>query len=154
MPQKSISDKDLSGAVTSDDMLGKEVIDLAGSFIGVSEKVFIDPLSLDFIGISVDKGFLRQGLLIGKNYIERIAPHAIFLKIRVAYDIKNMLVFDKDGKKIGIVTKVELLENKNQVKELHVSTGSRKLIIPFDLIENIGYNVVLKVTRDEIFNLQ
>ena len=156
MPQKSISGKDLSGAVTSDDMLGKDVIDSAGSFIGVSEKVFIDPSSLDFIGISVDKGFLRKGLLIGKDYIDRIAPHAIFLKIRVAYEIINMLVFDKDGKKVGSVVKVELLENKNQINALYVSAGAggRKIIVPFDLIENIGYNVVLKATRDEVFKSQ
>ena len=69
MPQKSISGKDLNEAVTSDDILGKDVIDADGKFIGVTEKVFIHPNNLDFIGIEVDKGFLRKGLSIGKDYI-------------------------------------------------------------------------------------
>ena len=57
MSQKSIALKLLDKAITSDDLLGKDVIDLGGKFIGISEKVLIDPDSLDFIGIGVDKGF-------------------------------------------------------------------------------------------------
>ena len=69
VPQKSISGKDLDEAVTSDDILGKDIIDVDGKLIGVTEKVFIHPNSLDFIGIEVDKGFLRKGFSIGKDYI-------------------------------------------------------------------------------------
>ena len=152
MSQKSIALKHLDKAITSDDLLGKDVIDLGGKFIGISEKVLIDPDSLDFIGIEVDKGFLRKGLTIGKDYIERIAPYAIFLNVRVAYEIKGMEVFDKKGKLIGKVSDIELVENKNKIKNIKVKTKiiGRALIIPVELIDSIGYSVLLNVEKKEL----
>ncbi len=151
MSQRSISSNDLKEAITSDDILGKEVIDAEGRFIGVAEKVFIHPNTLDFIGISIDKGFLKKGLSIGKNYIERVATHAVFLNIRVAFELKGMQVFDKNGKLLGSVAAVDLEGNLNKIKQLHV-TGlfDKTLAIPQDFIENIGYNVLLNVTKDDL----
>src|SRR3990167_7840081 len=70
MQEKSISGKRINKSITSEDILGKDVIDAEGGFIGVAEKIFIDPEPMDFIGISVDKGLIRSGLTIGKNYID------------------------------------------------------------------------------------
>ena len=156
MQQKSISGKAISKAITSEDILGKDVIDAEGAFIGVAEKVFIDPKFLDFIGISIDKGLIRSGLTIGKSYIDRIADHAIFLKIRVVYDIKGKLVFDKDGKKVGTVSSIDLCGEKNKIKNIYVKPYSilfsfkDKIVIPEDYIENIGDNVILNVTTNQL----
>ncbi len=156
MQQKSISGKAISKAITSEDILGKDVIDAEGAFIGVAEKVFIDPKFLDFIGISVDKGLIRSGLTIGKSYIDKIADHAIFLKIRVVYDIKGKLVFDKDGKKVGTVSSIDLCGEKNKIKNIYVKPYSilfsfkDKIVIPADYIENIGDNVILNVTTNNL----
>lgn len=151
MSQRSISSKDLDEAITSDDILGKEVIDAEGRFIGVAEKVFIHPNTLDFIGISIDKGFLKKGLSIGKNYIERVATHAVFLNIRVAFELKGMEVFDKNGKLLGKVTGIELEGSLNKIQQLHVSgIFEKSLSIPQNLIDNIGYNVLLNVTKEEL----
>lgn len=152
MQQKSISGKAISKAITSEDILGKDVIDAEGAFIGVAEKVLIDPKFMDFIGISVDKGLIRSGLTIGKSYIDKIADHAIFLKIRVVYDIKGKLVFDKDGKKVGTVSSIDLCGGKNKIKNIYVKPHSilfsfkDKIVIPEEYIENIGDNVLLKVS--------
>src|SRR3989338_7378836 len=115
MQQKTISGRDLSKTLTSEDLLGKDVIDFNGTFIGVVEKVLIDPNEMDFVGISVDKGFLRKGLTIGRTYIDKIREHALFLKIRVSYEVKGKIVFDKDGVSIGKVSTIELFENKNEI---------------------------------------
>lgn len=153
MHEKNISGKDISKAITSEDLLGKEVIDAEGGVIGVAEKIFIDPISLDFVGISIDKGLIRNGLSIGKNYISKITEHAIFLKIKVAYDIKGMTVFDKDGKKVGIVRSIDLQGNKNKIKSIYVKTNfslsifKKEVNIPSSHIKNIGDNVILNVTR-------
>ena len=152
MPKKNVSGKyldEIGDLLTSDDLLGKEVIDESGLSIGVSEKVFIDQ-NLNFIGISVDKGLLKRGLTIGKDYIERVAPYAIFLKIRVAYEMKGMDVFDSPGKKVGKVKEVELIGNKNAIKSLIVSSGFKSLNILPEFIDRIGYNVLLNVSVDEI----
>ena len=156
MQQKSISGKELSKAITSEDILGKEVIDAEGAFIGVAEKVFIDPKYLDFIGIAVDKGLIRSGLTIGKSYIDKIEDHAIFLKIRVVYDIKGKLVFDKDGKKVGTVSSIDLYGSKNKLKNIYVRPYSflfsfgEKIVISEDYIDTIGDNVILNVTVNQL----
>lgn len=152
MQQKSISGKAISNAITSEDILGKDVIDAEGAFIGVAEKVFIDQKFMNFLGISIDKGIIRSGLTIGKSYIDRIANHAIFLKITVVYDIKGKLVFDKDGKKVGTVSSIDICGRKNKIKKIYVKPNfhlfsfKKEIIILRRYIKNIGDNVLLKVS--------
>ena len=151
--QKSISGKDLEEAVTSDDLLGKEVIDSDGRFIGVAEKVFIHPETLDFMGISVDKGFLKKGLSIGKDFIEKIASKAIFLSISVSYEIKGLKVFDVNGKEIGKVSGVALKGSGNDIDAITVLSMGKKLVIPSKMISKIGYNVILNVLKQDVLEL-
>ena|SRR3989344_1872770 len=156
MKEKSISGKKITNAITSEDILGKEVMDFDGGFIGVAEKIFIDKESMDFIGISVDKGLVRSGLTIGKNYIGKITDHAIILKIKVVYDIKGMFVFDKDGKKVGKVSSLDLYGNKNKIKNIYVTQNNllflfkKDIAISADYIETIGENVILNTTIDNL----
>ena len=156
MKEKSISGKKITNAITSEDILGKEVMDSDGGFIGVAEKIFIDSESMDFIAISVDKGLVRSGLTIGKNYIGKITDHAIILKIKVVYDIKGMFVFDKDGKKVGKVSSLDLYGNKNKIKNIYVTQNNllflfkKDIAISADYIETIGENVILNTTIDNL----
>ncbi len=152
MSQRSISGKDLNEAVTSDDLLGKDVIDADGKFIGVAEKVFIHPSTLDFMGIEVDKGFLRRGLSIGKDYIERIAKHAVFLKIRVAFEIRGMNVFSRLGENLGKVTNVELIGYKNEIKAIQIKHEGKNVLIPLNYIVKIGEGVFLNVSKEELMD--
>ncbi|MDO8459676.1 MAG: PRC-barrel domain-containing protein [Nanoarchaeota archaeon] len=156
MQQKSISGKKINKSITSEDILGKDVIDAEGAFIGVAEKVLIDQKSMDFIGISIDKGLIRSGITIGKSYIDKIADHAIFLKIRVVYDIKGKLVFDKDGKKMGTVSSIDIYGKKNKIKNIYMKPISHSfffkkiIVISADYIETIGDNVILNVTMNNL----
>lgn len=136
--------------LTSDDILGKEVIDSNGSFIGVIETLYIDHKNLKMAGIGVDKGFLKKELVIGSRYIKKITPHAVFLNIRPAYKIKGMAVYDSKGKKIGKVSSVEMMESGNNVKSLIVSKLTGKIIIPSDYINKIGQSVFLDVSKEEL----
>ena len=115
MNHASISGRNLDKAITSDDILGKNVIDIEGKILGVAEKVLIDSKSLDFIGIEVDKGFLKKGITIGKSYIEKITHHAVFLNIKVVYEIKGLKVYDKTGANLGTVSNLELYGIKNKI---------------------------------------
>mgnify|MGYP001612661093 CR=1 FL=1 len=150
MQKRNISGKNLSSVITSEDILGKDVIDTNGSFIGVVEKVLIDPSSLNFVGISIDKGFLTKGLTLGKNYIQRITDHAVFLKIRVAYEIKGMQVFDMNGKIIGRVSSIDLYGTKNKIVSINVrpevmSIFRKEITIPYKYVKNVGDNIVLNI---------
>ena len=156
MQQKSISGRDLSKTVTSEDLLGKEVIDLNGTFIGVVEKVLMDPNKLEFIGISIDKGFLKKGLTIGKSYISKVTPHAVFLRIKVSYNIKGKTVFDNEGHVIGKVYSIELHGNKNKIINIIVRRGlsdslfGTEIVIPAEYIKDIGENVMLNVSKNKL----
>lgn len=152
MPLKRVFGEGLSNTVTSDDVLGKEVIDSEGEFIGVVEMLHLDPNAVEIVGITIDKGFLRKGLVIGKEYIERVAPHAIFLKIRPAFKLKGMTVFDSNGDNIGIVSRVILEENKNKVESLVIKSIllRKEVIIPSDLIKTIGDNVILVTEKENL----
>lgn len=138
--------------ITSDDILGKSVIDSSGKTIGLVEKVLIDPKTLDFVGVEIDKGLLKKGVLIGKNYIKSIEEHAVFLKIRVTFEMKGMTVFDKDGKRVGIISRVELVGKSNKLKAIHVARGllRHEALIPGTFISSVGQNVILTVRNQDI----
>src|SRR3989344_1441321 len=158
MQENATSGTEINNAITSDEILGKDVIDNNGDFIGVVEKVFIDPQSLQFIGISIDKGFFKHGLSIGKSYIKKITKHALFLNIRVAHQIKNMIVYDKNGKKIGVVSTIDLEGNKNKIKKIRIRREGifaflrKELTVAADEIKNIGENIILKMSYEDILN--
>ncbi len=158
MQKKSTFGRDLSKAITSEEILGKNVIDVDGGVIGVVEKVFIDPIYLNFAGISVDKGFIKKGVSIGNSYISKITKHAVFLNIRVAYEIKGMVVFDKDGKNLGTVYSIDLYGSRNKIKNIHVRNNfintimKKELVIPYEKIKDIGENIILNVTKKSLSN--
>lgn len=153
MQQKSVSGKVISKAITSEDVLGKDVIDSEGGFIGVAEKIFINPETLDLVGISIDKGVMTKAITIGKSYIQKITNHAIFLKIRVVYEIKGMFVFDKHGKKIGKVTSIDLHGSKNKIKRIYVKPNlfQDKISIPINYIKSTEENVLLNVSKSHLY---
>lgn len=153
MKQKTISGRDLSKTLTSEDLLGKDVVDFNGTLVGVVEKVLIDPKSLDFVGISIDKGFLKKGLTLGKSYIEEIKEHAVFLRIKVSYDVKGKIVFDSLGRVVGKVSSVELYENMNRIVNLEVKTRflfGKEILINSKYIKVIGEGVMLNVKKEEL----
>ena len=151
MASLTISGKDLSNIITSDDILGKDVIDRGGVFVGVVEKVFIDPKTLDFVGVSLDKGFLKKGLVLGKDYIDRIAEHAVFLNTGIAYELRGKEVFDIDGVKIGKVVEIILQGNKNILQAIIVKSGifRSEITIPINFIGTLGYNIILSVNKKD-----
>ena len=147
------SKKLLENAITSEDLLGKDVLDKDGVLVGVTNKLYVDPESIEVLGISIDKGFLRSGLLIGAEHIEQVTPHAVFLRIRPAFRLKGMHVFDKDGARVGAVTAVSLTDDYSQISSIQVkpSRFSKPVEIPGSAIESVEDNVLLHVHKDEIF---
>lgn len=145
--KNSSSPSHVEHAITSEDLLGKDVIDPSGTFVGVADILYLDPKSLEFIGISVDKGFLRTGLVIGAEYIREVTAHAVLLNTRPVFRIKGMSVFDAHGKKLGTVKEVVLSQSKNEIEELLVATSklSKKAeSVPASIIDRIDENVFLK----------
>ena len=149
MVQKSISGRSLEKTITSDDILGKDVVDKNGDLIGIVEKVLISLDTLEFIGIEVDKGILKKGLAIGKDYIEKVTDDALWLNIKISYELNGMSVFDKLGKLVGKVNNVELEGSTNKIKNIYVKPGifRKSIEIPRRMIQTIKYNIILNVDK-------
>ena len=149
MVQKSISGRSLEKTITSDDILGKDVVDKNGDLIGIVEKVLISLDTLEFIGIEVDKGILKKGLAIGKDYIEKVTDDALWLNIKISYELNGMSVFDKLGKLVGKVNNVELEGSTNKIKNIYVKPGifRKSLEIPRRMIQTIKYNIILNAEK-------
>lgn len=138
--------------LTSEDILGKNVIDAEGTIIGVAEKVYLDPKSLDFVAISVDKGLVKQGLTVGKDYIDRVTPYAVLLKVRPLLEIRGMAVYDCDGVHLGVVHEVRLKGRKNRIDEIVVRRRLADLVIDAGQVDRIAQSVFLKVSKLETEN--
>lgn len=138
---------------TADDLLGLDVIDAQGNYLGIVDKVFIDPIHIELTGISVDKGFLNKGLAIGKSYIKRITKVAIFLSVTPAVTIKGMQVFSSDAKNIGVVQEVILEQDKNRIRSILVKTRRGTHTIQPKQIATIGMNVLLNQPESAVINI-
>lgn len=136
----------LEGAITSEDVLGKDVIDSNGVFLGVSDKLYIEPKTLRVLGISVDKGFLRNGMIIATPYIREVAKHAIFLNIQPLFLLKGKEVFGCHGGKVGKVTAVESVGDTNDVAAIMVGRSR----IPMRDIDVIGKNIILTIPAKDV----
>lgn len=150
--EKTTRPEELDHAISAEDVLGKDVIDPRGTFIGVTDKLLLNPKTIEVLGISVDKGFLKKGLIIGVGHIHQVTPHAILLKTTPASQIRGMQVFCSDGSKAGVVEAVVLKENSNSIVHLEVRTGTfgHTIKIPPTAIEYIESNVMLNTTPDEL----
>ena len=137
--------------ITVDDVLGKTVIDADGDILGVTNQLLISPDSFKLLGISVDKGFLHKGLLIGREHVDKVEKHAIFLNMVPALTIKGFQVFDSVGETVGRVREVRLEPGSNVISELVVDAPTGyKVSVPRDAIGEIGKNVLLKVRMRQL----
>ncbi|MFC1648599.1 PRC-barrel domain-containing protein [Nanoarchaeota archaeon] len=141
------------GTITSDDVLGKDVIDSEGEFIGIVEGLHLHPEKTEVVGIAVDKGFLRRGFALGKDHIKRVTRHAVMLNTSLVFKYKGMTVFDVEGKRLGKVIGMELKDSENKVKNILMKRGLKKVTIPSNLIKSADNNIFLKIRRENLENL-
>ena len=108
------------------------------------------------VGISVDKGFMRKGFLIGSGHIREVTNYAVFLTIEPSFRLKGMTVFGVKGGKIGTVQEVKLVPNKNTIQELVVKSsvkGLGTIKIASEYLARMEQNVFLNITTDELLKL-
>lgn len=142
----------LQGAITSEDVLGKDVIDSEGVFIGVSDKFYIDPKNMIILGVSVDKGFLRKGFIISTHYIREVSEHAVFLNMQPSTLHKGKDVIGDDGVHIGKIMGVNLAQDTNSILSIVVRPGlfRKRFVIPNKYIASTRVNVFLNITNPEL----
>ncbi len=134
-----------SKTITSDDILGKDVVDIDGEIIGVVQQIRIDKESKKIVGILIDQGFMKPDLYIGLDFVKNFGVDSIFLSRSPRPKIKGLDVYDRNGKKIGFVH--DVLEKQNVVLGIVMKKSkiSRKYLIRRKNIKVIGFNIVLRV---------
>lgn len=136
--------------ITSDDILGKDVVDIDGEIIGVVQQLQIDKKKQRINGVVVDQGFMKADLYIPLSLVKNFGVDSIFLKESPKTKIKGLDVFDCKGKKIGYVSEIE--EEKGKLKAIIIK---RRVVgkthrIEDKEIKRIGFNIILKEEEKKI----
>lgn len=141
--------KDESFVITSDEVLGKYVIDDAGNSIGIITQLHIDKTNKNILGISIDPGFLKPQVFVGVRLISLFGIDAVYISRTPQSRYIGLTVFDNRGVVVGRV-KSSVYENK-ALKSIEVRMGFfRKKEIDSSYIKRVKRNVILNVSKDEI----
>lgn len=139
-----------SEIITSDDILGKDVVDVDGQVLGVAQQLKIDKRSKKILGILIDQGFMKADLFVGLNYISNFGVDSVFLNTTPFPKLKGLNVYSKDGRKLGKVVEVEEAENGLSAIILKPHLFSKSLRINGNQIKTVGYSIILKKRAEEI----
>lgn len=150
MTKQSLSHDVLEGALMFEDILGKDIYDQMGAYVGVTNNVYISPENMELLALAVDKGFVSKGMVLGTGYIREVRKHAIFLNTRPVINLKGMAVYDKAGEMLGKVKEVELMDGRNEIASLLVKKMFRAYTVPADAIKSVEDSVFLKVRKEEL----
>ncbi|MFT4326202.1 MAG: PRC-barrel domain-containing protein [Candidatus Woesearchaeota archaeon] len=129
-------------SITSDDILGKEVVDSKGYVLGIVQKIHIDKHTHVITGITIDEGFMKPDLFVGLDFVKNFGIDAIFLHPIPREKYIGLQVVNAEGKKIGKVIHTEM--KKGKVQEFEIKTLFNKKILLPEEIKKIGTVIVLK----------
>lgn len=130
--------------ITTDDILGKDVVDNEGEIIGIVQQIHIDKETKSITGVTVDEGFMKPDLFVGINNIKLFGIDSVMLNITPNQTFKGLIVFNSHGKKVGTVTRVFTTMRSSKIKSIEIKANGRKDIIQAKDIKSIGMNVILK----------
>jgi len=130
--------------ITSDDILGREAVDIEGAILGIVTKVHINQESKKLVGLTVDQGFMKPELFIGLSYVKKFGVDAVFLNKVPTDKFRGLDVFTSKGNLVGKVKNVNAKRHK--VQEIIVTKGvlGKEFIISASDIETISTSVILK----------
>jgi len=137
--------------ITSDDILGKDVVDTDGGIIGVVQQIRIDKNSKKMIGVVIDQGFMKPDLFLSLEIIKNFGIDSVFLSRSPKPKIKGLDVYDKLGKKVGFVFDIEENPKKDTLKAILLKKShlGKSYKIKSKDIKRIGFNVILRHSEEK-----
>lgn len=137
--------------ITSDDILGKNLLDSEGKLIGVTMALNIDSKTKNILGLTIDRGFMKPNIFVGIDLIKIFGVDSIILNTTLPIKYFNMPVYDINGKFIG---KIKIAKFDSKTKEpimIKVKSGIlSSIIIPKKNIKRIDKGAILRKTKQEI----
>ena len=64
--------------------------------------------------------------------------------------MRGMDVFSSLGEKVGKVSDVELVGNKNEIKSIHVKAEGKDIIVPRNFVDKVEHGVFLNIKKNEL----
>jgi sporulation protein YlmC with PRC-barrel domain len=130
--------------ITTDDILGKEVLASDGDIIGIVQKLHIDATTKTITGITIDEGFMKPDLFIGLQFIKQFGIDSLFLSIIPEQKFIGLRVYNNKGKLVGTITDIETGKNNAKIKKIKVKSGFTTKDYSAKEIKMIGSSVLLK----------
>jgi sporulation protein YlmC with PRC-barrel domain len=137
--------------ITSDDILGKDVVDSKANLIGVINKLHIDKKEKKIIGMSIDTGFLKPNLFVGINLIMNFGIDTVFISHTPRTKYLGLSVFDIKGNYIGMVKNVIMKNQNKEVEKVIIQVSLlKKIEIENEKIKVLARNIILNIEKKEI----
>lgn len=125
------SEEPLGNTLDLHTLLGKHVISKSGTIVGTVTQLRLHPTKLHLEGILVSRGWFKRKIYIGRNYVNRISHHGIFLTINPSLLLIGRTVLRSTGKAIGKVKAITRKSNSNDLASIVIGSLFRKdRIIP------------------------
>ena len=139
--------KEYNSGIRVMSLVSKKVRDSNGKEVGYVTEVRLDPLTLNFDGIEMDRGLFGNYTFIGRKYITALSADGVVLNMSIATDIKGMKVVDSAGKEIGTVKEVQTEGATNEMSAIVVGNGVFKndVVFPKSDVRGVGESVILNV---------
>ncbi len=146
--------KDKKEFITSDDILGKDIIDARGHYIGVASQLHIDRRLKNITGISIDTGFNKPLAFVGVDLVTNFGVDAIYISHTPSSRYIGLDVYDKNGALIGRVKSARLRPEKATIMSFIVSLGILKNVeLHLYMIKVLGRSIILNITKDEVMKI-
>ena len=137
----SLTNKDI---ITSDEILGKEVVNSEGEIKGVVQKIHIDKRTKEIMGITVDEGFMKPDLFIGVENIKLFGLDAVFMNTASDMKFKGLKIIDNQGHIVGTVVDIIRSSKTGKIEEVTAKNKTSTYTIQAKEIKSINENVLLK----------
>lgn len=149
---KSKLDLKQKDIVTSDEILGKDVLSKDGGILGLVSKIHINKKTKKILGITLDCGFAKPDLYVGVKHIKTFGVDSVLLDISPQHGLRGLGVYDINGLDIGKVSNVSY-KSSNALNYIEVRTGVKHVQITPRHIKTIGNNIILKLTKQQVNEL-
>lgn len=132
--------------ITSDEILGNDVIDPRGVIIGVVTKLHMSRDSKELLGITVDRGLIKPELFVGISHVEHFGISVVRLN-KIPFDIYiGLKVFTEDGRFLGKVREIKTSGKNLRLLRVGRFMSPKKNLkeVTVDKIKEIGAGIIIR----------
>jgi sporulation protein YlmC with PRC-barrel domain len=136
--------------ITSDDILGKDVVDPHGDIIGIAQQLRIEKDTKKIVGVVVDQGFLKPDLYVGLDYVTNFGIDSIYINRFPVPKLRGFEVYDVKGRLVGYVSDVAQTKERMSAIIVRRSVWKKPMSLDSKFIKSVGFSVILNLEEHEL----